>query len=136
MSELIGLTEKDLHCIARMLQEYWNDDAKGTMCLYCKFATECGREKRGNRPYFLLAMKKIEKMTGVRIYSPKGLGDGIFESSWIEKDEKFLQKMKRMNADERNKFLMSDDVWKYADNKITEVIAEELRKCMDIEEQK
>lgn len=62
-----NLSEKDLHCMARILQSYLytNDDMFGC-CRYCLYQDECNRKAREGKTYFTEAVtEKLQEITGV-----------------------------------------------------------------------
>lgn len=73
------LTDKDLHCIARMLQSAWDapDEAEFNEegisssrcfygCMYCKYSHDCNT---GAKMHFGKAFGKLENLTGVIVHS-------------------------------------------------------------------
>lgn len=73
----VELTEKDLQCITRRLQELWRVQFMGeskdviySNCETCNYANDCGRAYIGN------VFKKLSKITNVPITlfsGPKGM---------------------------------------------------------------
>lgn len=72
-------SNKELHCIARVLQAYYfpaDENAKlsGTgfgCCWYCKYTNECHEDlKNGNGLFHQKVRDKIQNLTGVRLFEP------------------------------------------------------------------
>ena len=78
------LTEKDLHCLARIIQS--EESMHSVKCLYCRYAIECKEDLMQNKklPY-MPVLKKLEQITGVNIFmSQKTIQKEILAGSWIE----------------------------------------------------
>ncbi len=108
------LTEKELHCLARIIQaEESSYDAK---CLYCKYAFECKREfERNGKVPFKPILKKIEQITGVNIFmSSETRTKEILSGSWIEDYPDLLECFRGMSSfEEQLEMLKSSDILKY-----------------------
>lgn len=79
------LTDKDLHCIARMLQSAWDAPDEEEFgengittsrcvygCMFCKYGMECAEEFRngnGNNVHFKKIFRKLQEKTGVVVHS-------------------------------------------------------------------
>lgn len=96
------LSDKELHCIARMLQSAWRAPEQESIptsrifygCWYCKYSHECKIPSKMN---FRKVLHKLRKMTGVNILPvcEAGLGDTFLPASvFIEHPEelKYLEK--------------------------------------------
>ena len=102
------LSDKDLHCIARMLQDMWSE--RDTRCLYCKYAFQCLEQHNTTQKIpFFETLEKLQGITGVKIClsSPgtmqKGKGEvmnveGNFEREILEKREKKHQVVVESNG--------------------------------------
>lgn len=80
-----NFTEKDLHCIARLIQNSFQAPEQESIdntyrplygCMYCKYAvSDCNKPEKVN---FLKVFKKLNELTGVKIStsnpSPELLG--------------------------------------------------------------
>lgn len=108
-----GLTEKDLHCLARIIQsEESGHDAK---CLYCRYAFECRKEIMQNKvvPH-MPVLKKIGRTTGVNIFmSPETRQKEMLAGSWIENCPELLERFNGMSFEEQLELLRSPDILKY-----------------------
>ena len=65
MDELI---EKDLHCIARLVQAavFYDNHRLIDYCYYCKYKPECDQQVMKDRKLHLATVrKKLQKITGV-----------------------------------------------------------------------
>ena len=61
------LTEKDLHCLARILQgsNYMDGDIFGC-CKYCLYQEECNKDVKEGKLYFTqVVTQKLQDVTGV-----------------------------------------------------------------------
>lgn len=71
MKELVKLNERDLHCIARMMQAliFQENAHLYSGCYYCKYQLECFGDKRDDFSFNNIGIsklrKKIEDATGV-----------------------------------------------------------------------
>ncbi len=96
------LSDKELHCIARMLQSAWRAPEQETIptyrmfygCWYCKYSHECKMPKGRD---FREALDKLGRITGVNIcpVCEIGLGATFLPASvFIEHPEelKYLEK--------------------------------------------
>lgn len=65
--EIETLTEKDLHCIARILQGCIHEDSMFHCCNYCLYQEDCFKKTEGIRKmYFLeVAREHLQNITGV-----------------------------------------------------------------------
>ncbi len=110
------LTEKELHCLARIIQtEEARNDVK---CLYCRYAFECRKEFMQNKraPYMPL-LKKIEQITGVSLFmSPGTRQRKLLAGSWIENCPDLLEHFTSMSFEEQLDNLRSPDILRYEDN--------------------
>ncbi len=109
----MGLTEKDLHCLARIIQS--EESAYDAKCLYCKYAFECKEEFMQNKkaPY-MPVIKKIEKITGVNIFmSQETVQREILAGSWLENYPDILERFTGMSFQEQLELLGSPDTLKY-----------------------
>ena len=99
--EKIEFTEKDLHCLARLMQS--EESVTNVKCLYCRYAIECKEDFMQNKklPYMPVLIK-LEQITGVNIFmSQESIQKEILAGSWIEKNP------------EQICFLRSHDIQKY-----------------------
>lgn len=75
MIEILDLTDKDLHCISRLIQSAIFAEEENILygCRYCKYSLEC-RDRILNRKglYNTELRKKLQKLTGVDL-SPQEL---------------------------------------------------------------
>lgn len=109
----IELTEKDLHCLARIIQS--EELAYDTKCLYCRYAFECKEYVMQNKklPY-MPVLKKIEHITGVNIFmNQETMQKEILAGSWIENCPELLKRFNGMSIHEQVVFLKSHDCLKY-----------------------
>ena len=72
------LTDRDLHCVARLLQSEYAEDS--VQCLYCKYVFQC-REmflETHEIPY-LVVLEKLKGITGVNVHlvNPRGIQKNI-----------------------------------------------------------
>lgn len=113
----IQLTDKDLHCIARLLQSEYVGD--GVQCLYCKYAFQC-REKffTTHKPPYQEVFKKLKRKTGVDIFlvNPETMQKDILDGSWIEKCSELLQKFTSISFEEQQDILLNPDILRYKDS--------------------
>ncbi len=67
MRKIESLTEKDLHCIARILQGCEYKDSMLYCCNYCLYQVDCLGKVEGNRKmyFFEVAREKLQNITGV-----------------------------------------------------------------------
>lgn len=109
----IELTEKDLHCLARIIQS--EESMHSVKCLYCRYAIECKEDFTQNKklPY-MPVLKKLEQITGVNIFmSQKTIQKEILAGSWIEKNPELLKLFSGMTFAEQICLLKSRDILKY-----------------------
>ena len=101
------LTEKELHCLARIIQTEEAGDA-----------FECKKEFMQNKrvPYMPL-LKKIEQITGVDLFmSPGSRQRKLLAGSWIENCPDLLEHFTSMSFEEQLDSLKSPDILQYEDN--------------------
>ncbi len=67
MKENIILEQKDLYCLARILQGYnYMDGDMFGCCRYCMYQESCNRDAKEGKMYFTkVVTKKIQEITGV-----------------------------------------------------------------------
>lgn len=87
----IELTEKDLHCLARLMQS--EESITNVKCLYCRYAIECKEDFMQNKKLqHMTVLKKLEQITGVNIFmNQKTIQKEILAGSWIEKNPELLK---------------------------------------------
>ncbi len=107
------LTEKELHCLARIIQS--EESAYDAKCLYCKYAFKCKEEfSQSKKAPFMPALKKIEQITGVNIFmSPETRQKEMLSGSWIENYPDLLERFMGMSSEEQLGLLRSPDILKY-----------------------
>lgn len=83
-------TEKDLHCIARLIQNSFRAPEQKYIrthrplygCMYCKYASECNTPENVN---FKKLLKRLDELTGVSLSTcvpgPKELGFAFLPAS-------------------------------------------------------
>lgn len=103
------LTEKDLHCIARLIQNLFQSPEQKTIqtsrefygCMYCKFALECQTPKTAN---FSKVLKKLRELTGVMVSTyqcePERLGYTFLPASYYLEHPEYLHYLKSIHTDE------------------------------------
>jgi hypothetical protein len=105
-----NFTDKDLHCIARMLQGYTLGNEQ---CLYCKYAIECGTEfKRSEEIYMDAVCEKLERMTGVKLVLPylsTHDHEDALKASWIENHPDLMDKLSKLSLKEQQDILGDPD---------------------------
>ena len=108
----VTLTDKDLHCIARLLQSECMDES--VQCLYCKYALQCAKKIIKDYP-FDESLKKLVGITGVNIHMlfRDKMRKDILEGSWIEKYPKLFKKLSDMPLTEQIKILQNLDILEY-----------------------
>lgn len=115
--EAVQLTEKDLHCIARLLQSKCVGDS--VQCLYCKYAFQC-REKffAAHEVPYREVLKKLKNKTGVDVFlaNPRTMQKDILDGSWIEKCPELLQKFTSISFEEQQDILLNPDILRYKDS--------------------
>ena len=111
--EKVELTEKELHCLARIIQS--GESAYDTKCLYCRYALECMKEfYQNHKAPFMSVLKKIERITGVNIFmNQETRQKEILAGSWIENCPELLERFNGMSIHEQVVFLKSHDCLKY-----------------------
>lgn len=111
------LTDKDLHCIARLLQSEYVGD--GVQCLYCKYAFQC-RETffTTHEVPYQEVLKKLKSKTGVDIslVNPRTIQKDILDGSWIEKCSELLKKFTSSSFEEQQDILLNPDILRYKDS--------------------
>ncbi len=111
--EKIEFTEKDLHCLARLMQS--EESVTNVKCLYCRYAIECKEDFMQNKklPYMPVLIK-LEQITGVNIFmSQESIQKEILAGSWIEKNPELLKLFSSKSFAEQICFLRSHDIQKY-----------------------
>lgn len=111
--EKVELTEKDLHCLARIIQS--EESAYDAKCLYCKYALDCKEEFMQNKkaPY-MSALKKLGQITGVNVLmNQENIQKEILAGSWIENHPDLLERFMDMSFTEQLWILRSHDILKY-----------------------
>lgn len=101
---LEGLSDKKVHCIARLLQEriYKTPAA----CLYCKYAVECSKRYRevGELQRDDL-LQEIIFRTGVPVQipieGPEEPSKALLKSSWVQKYPVLLHELENMSFKEQ-----------------------------------
>ena len=104
-------TDKDLHCMARVLQSHIRGD--DVECMYCKYANECGDEfmKTGKLHRYEVMPEKLQKLTGVHVWDinmtnqPKS----ILKASWIEEHPDLMDKLSKLSLKEQQDILGDPD---------------------------
>ena len=107
------LTEKEMHCIARLIQSgAVEDDVK---CLYCRYAFECSEEYlQDKKLLFTSLIKKIEQGTGVNIFvDSETVHKEILAGSWIESRPELLERFTSMTFEEQLDSLKNPDILYY-----------------------
>lgn len=109
----VEFTEKELHCLARIIQS--EKSVHDKECLYCRYAFECMEEFFQNKKApFMPVLKKIERITGVNIFmNQETRQKEILASSWIESCPELLERFNGMSLHEQVVFLKSHDCLKY-----------------------
>lgn len=102
------LSDKELHCIARMLQSAWRAPEQETIpvyrmfygCWYCKYSHECKMPSGGMD--FRKAMDKLGRVTGVNIcpVCDKGLGSIFLPASVFIKHPEELKYLEKYHPEE------------------------------------
>ncbi len=113
------LTDKDLHCIARILQSQLLGD--NVQCMYCKYALECLEEYgHTHKASFIKVWKKLEELTGINIhlFNSKTKQKDILAGSWIEKCPSLLEQFTNMSFEEQQDSLRNLDIQQYADSRL------------------
>jgi len=114
-SHLDGISDKTLHCLARILQ----DMERGTCdkCLYCKYAVECSDEFLKDR-YILFAdlVEEISFRTGV-VTAPRDgkLSEELLKGSWVEGHPKLLEAFRAMPYERQTEMLTDLEIQCWAD---------------------
>lgn len=111
------LSDKNLHCIARMLQNIWSE--RDTHCLYCKYAFQCLEQHNTTKKIpFFETLEKLQGITGVKIClsSPGTMQKDILAGSWIEKSAELLNHFTGMSFEEQLGSLQNPDILKYKDS--------------------
>ena len=105
-SLLDGISDKTLHCLARMFQ----DMGRGACdrCLYCKYAMECSEEFLKDR--YLLSSElehELSLKTGVVIdpYDDKKLNEELLKGSWMEEYPELLETFRTMSYERQQEKL-------------------------------
>ena len=109
------LTEKEQHCMARVIQfEMLGENAK---CLYCGYAFECSMGFQETKEIlFLKLLKRLEKSTGIKIFTDEEhVHQDILEGSWIEKCPELMEKFAKMSLKEQIQCLQDPDMLKYGE---------------------
>ena len=111
------LTDKDFHCIARLLQSKCIGDS--VQCLYCKYAFRC-REKffTAHEVPYREVLKKLKNKTGVDVFlaNPRTMQKDILDGSWIVKCPELLQKFTSISFEEQQDILLNPDILRYKDS--------------------
>lgn len=78
-----NLTEKDINCIARLLQSTWDAPDEEEFgengihtsrcfygCMFCKYGSECAEAiQKGHEAHFRNVFQKLHELTGVIVHS-------------------------------------------------------------------
>ncbi len=118
MEDKRELTDKDLHCIARLFQHrIFSDKAKE--CLYCKYALECNERAEKERKWYWVhdLSEKLEKMTGVkmRLRYNRAHKD-VLAGSWLEAYPELLEAFGGMSVERQESALKKTEILAYARN--------------------
>lgn len=102
------LSDKELHCLARMLQSAWRAPGQETIptdrmfygCWYCKYSHECKMPSGGMD--YREAMDKLGRVTGVNIcpVCDKGLGSTFLPASVFIEHPEELKYLERYHPEE------------------------------------
>lgn len=97
---MVDFTDKDLHCIARMLQGYTLGNEQ---CLYCKYAIECGENLLQSEETHMDSVRaKLQEMTGVRLVLPYfAKHEDALKASWIENYPDLMDKLSKLSLKEQ-----------------------------------
>lgn len=115
------LTDRDLHCIARHLQNM--HIKRDVECRYCKYAFQCSEKIRDFSGFpFIETAKKVKEITGVniRMYDTESWHKDILAGSWIEECPELLKQFSNISLEEQGKILNSPDIFRYKDRCSTE----------------
>lgn len=110
------LTDQDLHCIARHLQNTFVE--RDSECRYCKYAFLCSEKMHNIKEFpFFKTVRKVEEITGVkiRVHDFASWHKNILAGSWIERCPELLEKFSNLSLKEQEKILSSPDIFSYKD---------------------
>jgi len=118
------LIDKDIHCIARHLQDVYIGKAAYSACHYCKYSIECAEKVRKDREngervtsYFVEnAMPKLERITGCIVLRMRIPDKDCLAGSWIENFPDLKKVITRKSFAERLDILCNKNIFTYARN--------------------
>lgn len=106
----IQLTEKDLHCLARLIQNSFQAPEQGTIetdrrfygCMYCKYAvTDCNTPEKIN---WKSVFKKLNELTGIplstHVTAPEDIGRVFLPESHYVKHPEDIRELERIHDPE------------------------------------